>query len=90
MLELALGVFAIWLVWQIAQVFLTADTWLWWVILAAAGVLYQCVFLNYSYWWMGLGVGGAAAFLGAVADLVLVAADACKVLVLRNSRTRDL
>lgn len=86
MLELALGVFALWLAWQIAQVFLTADAWLWFAILAVAGVSYQCVFLNPSYWWLGLGVGGAAAFLGLLTDLMLLAGDAAKVHVLRNSR----
>ena len=87
MLEAALGIFAIWLAWQIAQHFLTADAWLWWVILGAAGVAYVCVFENPSYWWLGLGIGGAAAFLGAVADLMLLAGDAARVHVLRNSRS---
>lgn len=86
MLETLLGVFAIWLVWQVADNFLTADRWLWWVLLLIAGVAYQCFLVNPSYWWMGIGIGGAAAFLGAVADLMLLAGDVCKVHVLRNSR----
>jgi hypothetical protein len=87
MLETALGIFAVWLAWQVAQHFLTADNWLWWTLLVVAGVSYQCIFMNPSYWWMGLGIGGAAAFLGLVADLMLLAGDACKVHVLRSSRS---
>jgi hypothetical protein len=86
MLEAALGVFAIWLVWQIAQIFLTADPWLWWILLGVAGVGWVVAFVNPSYWWLGLGIGGAAAFLGLVADTLLLLGDAAKVHVLRNAR----
>jgi hypothetical protein len=86
MLALTLGVFAIWLLWQIAQVFWTADSWLWWAILIVAGVSYQCAFRNPSFWWMGVGIGGAAAFLGLLTDLIIVASDAARVHVLRSSR----
>jgi hypothetical protein len=86
-LETALGIFALWLAWQVADVFVEfSQPWVWWVILAVAGVGYQCAFLNLSFWWMGLGVGGAAVFLGLLTDLMLVASDAAKVHVLRNSR----
>jgi len=86
MLEAALGIFAIWLAWQIAQHFLTSDQWVWWILLGVFGVAWVVAFMNPSYWWLGLGIGGAAAFLGAVADLMLLAGDAARVHVLRNSR----
>lgn len=87
MLEAALGILAIWLAWQIAQHFLTADQWIWWVLLGVFGVAYEVAFMNPSYWWLGVGIGGGAAFLGALADLMLLAGDAAKVHVLRNSRS---
>jgi len=87
MLEAALGIFALWLAWQVADAFVEfSQSWVWWVILGVAGVSYQCAFINPSWWWMGLGIGGAAVFLGLLTDLMLVAGDACKVHVLRNSR----
>jgi hypothetical protein len=86
-MEPALGVFAIWVVWQIADVFLTADRWIWWSLCLIAGVAWMCAFVNPSWWWQGLGVGGAAVFLGVVADCLLLLGDFCRVSVLRNSRS---
>jgi hypothetical protein len=84
MLETALGIFAIWLAWTIAQVFIETREWVWWGLLLGTGVAYQVVFLDPSYWWLGLGIGGAAAFLGLVADVLLLVGDLARVHVLRN------
>jgi hypothetical protein len=86
-MEPALGVPAIWIVWQIAKYFLTAEEWIWWTLCMVAGVAWVVAFINPSWWWQGLGVGGAAVFLGLVADFLLLVGDAAKVHVLRNSRS---
>lgn len=88
MLETALGIFAVWIAWQALDYFLEfSQPWVWWLIVVGLGVGYQCAFMTYQDWWMGLGIGGAAVFLGLVADLMLLAGDACKVHVLRNARS---
>jgi cyanate permease len=84
--EQLLGVFAVWIVWTIASQFLEAPPWLWNTLAVVAGIAWE-VALNPSWWWLGLGVGGGAAFVYLLADLVLLATDAAKVSVLRRTRT---
>ena len=42
--------------------------------------------INPSYWWLGLGLGGAAKLLMLLADVLLVTADWIRVHVLRANR----
>jgi hypothetical protein len=89
MLEAALGILAVWIAWQVLDVFLVfAAPWVWWLVCIALGVGYAVAFIDLDNWWWGLGIGGGAVFIGLVADLMLLAGDACKVHVLRNSRTQ--
>lgn len=83
--EQLLGVLAVWILWTIAVHFLEAPDWLWRTIAIAAGVAWECA-LNPSWWWLGVGVGGGAAILMLLSDLVLVATDSARVHVLRNTR----
>lgn len=78
-----LAVFALWLVWTIAEVWLLFPKWVWYVSMAALGVGAQLL-IESEEWYLGIGLGGAAVFVYALADLVLLATDACKVGVLRN------
>ena len=84
MTEQILGVFAIWIAWEIISYFIEADLWMWRVGLVVAGIGWEALG-EHDLWW-GLGVGGGAAFLGLVADVLLVIGDAAKVRVLRNTR----
>ena len=87
MFELVLGVFAVWIAWQIANIWLTAEPWVWWCVCVVAGVAWVCAFISPSWWWEGLGVGGGAVFVGLVADCLLLLGDFARVSVLRNSRS---
>ena len=80
-----LGVFAVWLVWQVAEFWLTAPRWAWLVAVAVMGVGWQLL-VDTTYWWQGVGIGGAAAAFALVADLILVATDRVKLDVLRRNR----
>lgn len=82
-MEHVLGVFAVWLVWQVAEVWLESPRWSWYLIAAGLGIGWELL-IDPSQWWLGVGIGGAAAVLTLVADLILVAGDAAKVTVLRN------
>lgn len=82
MFDLVLGAFALWVVWEVAARFLEADLWIWRVILVAAGVGWAV--LLHDHWWLGIGVGGVAAFLGLLADLILLATDFLRVQVLKK------
>lgn len=86
MTEQLLGVFAVWIVWTVADHFLEAPQWIWYACAVAGGIVWE-VALNPSWWWLGVGVGGAAAFVYLLADLILLATDAAKVSVLRKTRT---
>ena len=87
MVEQALGILAVWILWTLAEHFIEAPRWIWLLAAIVAGVVWE-VALNPSWWWLGLGVGGGAALLALLADLILVATDAAKVHVLRNSRSK--
>ena len=84
MTEQVLGVFALWIVWEVVSYFIEADVWMWRVGLVVAGVGWEA--LGDSPLWWGPGVAGGAAFIGLVADALLLIGDAAKVRVLRNTR----
>ena len=48
MFELVLGVFAVWIAWQIANIWLTAEPWVWWCVCVVAGVAWVCAFISPS------------------------------------------
>ena len=85
MLEHLLVVFAVWGLWVLAATELDLPEWGWLTFALAAGVAGQCM-INPSYWWLGLGLGGAAKFLMLLADVLLVTADWIRVHVLRANR----
>jgi hypothetical protein len=85
--EQLLGVLAVWGAWTLAEHFLEGPKWLWEALAIAAGIGWQCA-LHLSDWWMGIGIGAGASLLYVLSDLVLVATDACKVHVLRNTRSK--
>ncbi len=75
-----------WVVWEVASHFLEVDLWIWRILLMVGGVGWAL--LLDEHWWLGLGVGGVAAFLGVVADCLLLAGDAAKVHVLQSTGAR--
>ena len=83
-MEQILGVFAVWLVWQVAENWLVMPKWAWYLSIAGLGIGWQLL-AEWSQWYLGIGIGGAAAVLALVADLVLVSGDA-KVTTLRRNR----
>lgn len=85
MVEQALGIFAVWILWTLATHVITAPQWGWYLGAMAAGIAWELL-VNPSTWWFGLGVGGGAAFLVMLTDLMLVVTDWAKVTVLRHRR----
>ena len=83
--EHLLVVFAVWGLWVLAATQLVFPEWGWIAFALGAGVAGQCM-INPSYWWLGLGLGGAAKLLMLIADLLLVGADLIRVHVLRANR----
>jgi len=79
-----LAVPAIWLVWETADTFVTAPRWAWLVAAGGLGIAAQ-VALDPRNWWLGLGIGGAAAVLELLTDLTIVANDLARVRVLRTA-----
>jgi hypothetical protein len=76
---------AVWGLWTILSEIIEASPWFWRVFPIVLGVGGQCL-IDYSRWWLGLGLGGAAMLLMRISDLLLVTADLCKVHVLRQQR----
>jgi hypothetical protein len=87
-MDLVLATFTLWLAMQVAGVWLSLPGWAWWLLAAIAGFGLKLALDGWSRSWLGLGLGGAAVFLTALSDLILVATDSVKVAVLRNSRGR--
>jgi hypothetical protein len=87
LVEQVLGMMAVWILWTLAEHFIEASRWIWMVAAIVAGIAWECM-INFSWWWLGIGVGGGAALLMLLTDLLLVATDLCKVSVLRNTRSK--
>lgn len=83
-----LAALTIWIAMQVAGVWLTLPGWVWWLAASAAGVGAKLALDGWDDCWLGIGLGGAAVFLGAVSDLILVATDVSKLAAFRNSRGR--
>lgn len=78
-----LAVFAMWLMWTLAEVWVLFPKWVWYLAMAGLGVGAQLL-IEADEWYLGIGLGGATVFLYSLADLVLLATDWVKVGVLRN------
>ena len=81
----ALGVLAVWLVWTSLDLWIEMPRVAWYALAVALGIGWELL-VNPSYWWLGIGVAGAAVLLFLFTDLILVATDAAKVTVLRRTR----
>jgi len=84
-MEQLLGVFAVWLAWRLADTFIAAPAWAWYLTAMVLGCGWELL-VDPSTWWLGIGVAGAAAFLIFLTDLIVVVTDSAKVTVLRQSR----
>ena len=84
MTEHLLAALALFFVWKVADHFIEAPIWAWWIALAGGGIT-MAVLLD-DRWWLGLGLVGAAQLLMAFSDLLTVASDLAKVSVLRAGR----
>ena len=85
LVEQVLGMLAIWIVWSIATHFLIVPTWAWYGGALVAGIGWELL-VEPSTWYFGIGVGGGAAVLMLLTDLVLVVTDSTRVTLLRNRR----
>ena len=83
--ELLFLSFAVWVLWIIAAQFLEFPDWAWRCIAVVLGVG-GVILVERDDWYLGIGVGGFAAFLVLVADLLLVTSDWVRVAVLRHTR----
>jgi hypothetical protein len=78
----------LWLAWEVADEFLSAPRWAWLTAAGGLGVGAEFLLGNGSSWWLGLGTGGTVALLVLLSDWALVATDASKVAVLRQTGRR--
>ena len=83
-----LGIFAIWLVWFIAERWVEAERWMWYLAVALLGIGWQLLD-GVDHWWYGVGIGGGVVLLSLVADLLMVLADWARVSVLRQQGRRQ-
>ena len=78
-----LGIFAVWILWTLALVWLTAPQWAWYLIAIGLGLGFELL-VEPSTWYLGVGIGGGAAFVMLLTDLMLVTTDSARVAVLRS------
>ena len=79
-----LAIFGLWLAWTLADVWLTAPRWAWYLALTGLGCLIE--WRIGDHWWLGVGLAGATVVLMLVTEFLTVATDRAKVTVLRNAR----
>ena len=72
-----LAVFAVWILWTMLVMVFTTPEWFPYAFGLAVGLGLQAL-IEPSEWYLGLGIGGAAAFLVLVSDVLLVTADAIR------------
>jgi hypothetical protein len=80
-----LGIFAVWLVWLGLERLIEMPRLAWYALAVALGCGWELL-VEPKNWWLGTGIGGGAALLFLLTDLILVATDAAKVSVLRKTR----
>ena len=80
-----LGVLAVWIVWTSLDLLIEMPRTAWYGMAVALGCGWELL-VEPKEWWLGAGIGGGAALLFLLTDLVLVATDAAKVSVLRKTR----
>lgn len=78
----ALAVAALWLAWEVAEIWVQGPPWAWYLVLAVVGCVIE--WQVGDHWWLGVGLAGTAVLVKRLWDLVLVATDVAKVSVLRN------
>ena len=81
----ALGVLAVWIVWTSLEQAIEMPRIAWYGLAVVLGCGWELL-VEPREWWLGIGIGGAAAVLFLLTDLILVATDAAKVSVLRKTR----
>jgi hypothetical protein len=83
----ALGILAVWLTWTLLEQIIEGPKWAWMLVAVALGSGWQLL-VDWDRWYLGIGIGGGAALLILVTDLLLVLTDFVRVTVLRRSSTR--
>lgn len=86
-MEHLLGIFAVWVVAQVVYTWVEVPRWAWYVFMALLGCGWELL-ENPSTWWLGIGVGGGAAVLTVITDLLVVLTDSGRLSVLRHPRGR--
>jgi hypothetical protein len=80
------GIFSLWLVLTVGQEWIVVPRWVWYLTTITLGIGWELLIDNANHWWLGVGIAGAATALALVTDLVLVATDYVRMLVLRRTR----
>jgi hypothetical protein len=76
-----LAVLGVWILWTILGMVFTTPDWFGYVFAIVIGLGYALL-IDIDQWYLGVGVGGGAAFLTRVSDVLLVTADAIRAGVL--------
>lgn len=83
--EVVFSAFGVWVLWSLASVWFEAPEWLWRVLAIALGIG-TMILIDPSRWWLGVAIGGFAAVVMLVTDLLLVTTDWIRVTLLRTRR----
>lgn len=76
-MEHVLAIFAVWLLWNLLILLLSTPEWFPPLVGIALGIGFECL-IDPSFWWLGVGIAGAAGFVVLVGDLLLVTTDAVR------------
>lgn len=83
-MEQLFGILAVWFLWQLAEPYVEAPKWAWYLFILVACLGWELIIGEADRWWLSFGLAGGVVTFGLVTDLFLVATDAAKVAVLRR------
>lgn len=80
-------IFGLWLLWNMFLLQFSTPEWFPYLLFIAMGIGGACL-IDTTTWWYGVGLAGAAGFLLAISDLLLVTTDSVRAGVLQRRQRR--
>jgi hypothetical protein len=84
-MEYFLGALAVFWLWTLLQIVVSAPEWFWYVAITVFGLVAGLLIDSDSWYW-GLGVTGGSLLLRRLDDLLLTTSDRARVEVLRHTK----